>query len=202
MTKPPVSVVKIGGSLLQAADFPRRFQVWLDVKSVANPDTHFVLVAGGGPWVEGIRQLDAHSPLGDERAHWLCVAIMDITAGLVGAMLPQLCLVKTFAELEARLCEPGCTLLAPCEFVQRVEPRFAGNRLPAYWSVTSDSIAGRLAIVLGATELTLLKSIPPPERRSKVGDLSELASAGYVDAFLPALGVDLPPVEFSVLPPE
>jgi aspartokinase-like uncharacterized kinase len=202
MTNPQVSVVKIGGSLLQTADFPRRFQAWLDEKSAANPGTHFVLVAGGGPWVEGIRQLDAHSPLGDERAHWLCVAIMDIAAGLVGAMLPQLCLVKTFVELEARLPEPGRTLLGPCDFVERVEPRFAGRRLPANWSVTRDSIAGRLAIVLGATKLILLKSIPPPVRRTGVGFLGELASANYVDAFLPVLGEELPPIEFSVLPPE
>ncbi len=201
MTRARVAVVKVGGSLIAAAEFPRRLRAWLDEKLAAHRDTHFVVIAGGGKWVDAIRELDAYSPLGEERAHWVCVAVMDVTAGLVGAMLPELSMVDSFGQLEHRIGKPGMTLLKPSEFVERIEPTCAGTRLPANWSVTSDSIAGRLAIVLRADELVLLKSIPPPIKRVSKGWLDELAAAGYVDAFLPTLDLELPPLELSWLSP-
>jgi aspartokinase-like uncharacterized kinase len=72
--------------------------------------------------------------------------------------------------------------------------------LPANWSVTSDSIAGRLAIALGADELALLKSVSPPVNRDTAHWLSELAVAGYVDSFFPKLQAEMPPLEFDGLP--
>ncbi len=201
MTRARVTVVKVGGSLIAAAEFPRRLRAWLDEKLAARRDTHFVVIAGGGKWVDAIRELDAHSPLGKERAHWICVAIMDVTAGLVAAMLPELPMVESFGQLEHRIGEPGMTLLKPSEFVECIQPTCAGTRLPANWSVTSDSIAGRLAIVLCADELMLIKSVPPPMKRVGKGWLDELAAAGYVDAFFPTLNAELPSLEFSWLSP-
>jgi aspartokinase-like uncharacterized kinase len=197
-----VSVVKVGGSLIAAAEFPRRLRAWLDEKLAARRDTHFVVIAGGGKWVDAIRELDAHSPLGEERAHWVCIAIMDVTAGVVGAMLPELPMVESFGQLEHRIGKPGMTLLKPSTFVERIEPTCAGTRLPANWSVTSDSIAGRLAIVLCADELVLLKSVSPPMKRVSMDWLEELAAAGYVDAFFPTLSSELPSLEFSRLSSE
>jgi aspartokinase-like uncharacterized kinase len=117
MTRARVSVVKIGGSLLTTAAFPLRFRAWLDEKQAARHDTHFVVVVGGGKWVDAIRELDAHSPLGEERAHWICIALMDVTAGLVGAMLPELLVIQSFGQLEPRVGKPGFTLFKPSEFV-------------------------------------------------------------------------------------
>ena len=113
-------------------------------------------------------RLDAHSPLGDERAHWICVAIMDVTAGLVGAMLPELCMTSRRLRNSNRVwwCQAS-RCCVPGEFVREIEPTIAGTRLPANWSVTSDSIAGRLAIVLQADELVLLKSVTPPVTRGE-----------------------------------
>lgn len=200
MSHARVSVVKVGGSLLATPKFPRRLRAWLADRMSAHRDTHFVLVAGGGQWVDAIRELDAHTPLGDERAHWICVELMDVTAGLVAAMLPEICVTALFGELERRLHEPGVTLLRPSEFVARIEPTRIGTRLPANWSVTSDSIAARLAIVLDADEWVLLKSAPPPIARDHDRWLDSLAAAGYVDKFLPTLADELPPLEVSRLP--
>lgn len=200
MTRARVSVVKVGGSLLDSPELPRRLRAWLAAESAAQHDTHFVLIAGGGKWVDAIRHLDAHTPLGDERAHWICIALMDVTAGLIGAMLPELCTMSSLTELESRLLAPGITLLWPGEFVRESEPKFAGMRLTANWSVTSDSIAGRLAIVLGADELVLLKSAPPPTTLFGHDFLAGLAAARYVDAFLPTLRDELPRLRFEILP--
>ncbi|MEX2093102.1 MAG: hypothetical protein WD971_10520 [Pirellulales bacterium] len=202
MTRARVSVVKVGGSLLDSPELPRRLRAWLAAETAAQHDTHVVLIAGGGKWVDAIRHLDAHTPLGDERAHWICIALMDVTAGLIGAMLPELCTTSSLAEVESRLLVPGVTLLRPGEFVRECEPTLAGTRLPANWSVSSDSIAGRLAIVLGADEVVLLKSAPPPTTPNGHDWLAGLAAARYVDAFLPTLRDELPGQRFETLPPQ
>jgi hypothetical protein len=58
--------------------------------------------------------------------------------------------------------------------------------------VTSDAIAGRLAVVLHAQELVLIKSVPPPIAGDGDARLQHLADAGFVDAFLPKLRAELP----------
>ena len=197
-----LSVVKVGGSLLTSDDFPGRLRTWLTAERTARGETHFVLIAGGGKWVDAIRRVDAASPLGEERAHWLCISIMDVTAGLVAAMLPEIVTVETWEVLSSRVQEPGVTILKPSQFLRDVEPNAAGTRLPANWSVTSDSIAGRLAIVLAADELCLLKAAAPPARHGDEDWLDQLAAAGYVDEFLPTLRDELPTCRIEGQPPE
>ena len=191
MSRARVIVVKVGGSLLASAKLPRRLRAWLAAEATAQPDSHFVLLAGGGKWVDAIRAIDSRTPLGDEQAHWICIALMDVTAGLLGALLPELCAVATWEELERRLRAPGLTLLLPKHFLEQRESSLPGTRLPANWSVTSDAIAGRLAVVLAASDLVLLKSAPPP-LPDPMDQLAGWAAAGYVDAFLSALAEELP----------
>jgi len=56
-----------------------------------------------------------------------------------------------------------------------------GSVLPRSWTVSSDSIAARLAEVLPADELVLLKSSDPT-----TGEADGLADQEYVDEFFPA----------------
>jgi 5-(aminomethyl)-3-furanmethanol phosphate kinase len=199
MTCTSITVVKVGGSLLSGRGFEQRLRDWLDLERSTHPETHLVFVVGGGKWVEAIRELNAHSPLDDARAHWLCIELMEITAGLVHAILPDLQVVEDFDDLGQRVREPGVTLLKPHDFLSRVEPTRTGTRLPAGWSVTSDSIAGRLAVVLGANRLVLLKSRPPNLTGSDRRALKNLADAGYLDEFFPELNGELPTLEFHCL---
>jgi aspartokinase-like uncharacterized kinase len=199
--RPATIVVKIGGSLLASPQFPQRFRAWLGTQSQANPAAHLVLVVGGGRWVDAIRELDAHTVIDAAEAHWACVAIMDVTAGLVAAMLPELKVVVTFDELKQRLDASDITILKPQEFMERIEPHVEGTKLPANWRVTSDSIAARLAIVLQAEELVLLKSAPPPTSLEPATMLAHWAASGYVDECLPMLRDELPKLVVHTLPP-
>jgi aspartokinase-like uncharacterized kinase len=181
-----IRVVKIGGSLFDLPKLPDRVRRWL----AAQPAGHDVLLAGGGPLAEQIRIWNLMSALDDETAHWMCVDLLTVSAQLLKARLPEIALIEDERSLHDRLKEPGTTIFSPARWLRESEPSAAGQKLPWNWDGTSDSIAGRLAAVLKADELVLFKSSLP----SGATCLGELSAAGYVDAFLPKLAAELPPI--------
>ncbi len=63
--------------------------------------------------------------------------------------------------------------------------------LPHSWEVTSDSLAGWVAIRWPANRLVLLKSVGLPVAADRVS-FREAADSGHVDAYFPSLGARLP----------
>jgi aspartokinase-like uncharacterized kinase len=184
----PRHVVKLGGSLLTADDLVVRCRAWL----AAEPEAQRVVVVGGGTLVDEFRALDRRHRLDERAAHWMCVELMSITARLLASLLPEATLLSNLAELEVRKREPGIIIFDVADFLRREEPRLPGTPLTENWDVTSDAIAARLAVVLAADELVLLKSASPDSTRS----IAALAESGYVDRYLPRLCDELPPIRF------
>jgi aspartokinase-like uncharacterized kinase len=181
-------IVKVGGSLFSLPDLPQRLRRWFS----SQPPATNVLLAGGGPLADAVRQWDARFGLGQERSHWLCVDLLDSTARLLHHLLPEARLCCDLREL------PGAgdltLVFAPSRFLRKDEPTLSGSKLPRSWDVTSDSIAARLAEVTGAQELVLLKSSLPQPFRS----LQEL-SRDYVDQHFAQAVRALPAVRFVSL---
>lgn len=199
-------VVKVGGSLLGTEEFPERLVDWLDELSPGP----CVLVAGGGGMVDELRRLDELRPLGEAAAHWAAISIMDVTAWLLATWL-QFDVTSDYAGLQDRLFDAEEPIVfAPGRFLREVEPKLLGTRLAKNWEVTSDSIAVRLATVLVADEVILLKSAPPKSAGSaeedgaarRVGEqeLERLVLNGYLDTFLPRLVGEAPPIRIGWLP--
>ncbi len=178
-------VVKLGGSLLDWESLHGVFAAWLDAQPLAKN----VLVVGGGDLAETIRRLDQRLALGEEAAHWLCIRAMGVSARLAVALWPQFALATQLAELTAATGAGGAWVFDTEEFLRREEPKQSGPQLEHRWSVTSDSIAARVAAVLGADELVLLKSALPA---SSPLTCEAAAAAGYVDAFFPRAAISLP----------
>jgi len=179
-----VRVVKIGGSLLDLSDLAQRTCRWLDAQSEA----HQVLIVGGGRLVEQVRKYRTHD---ESAAHWLCIDLMRLTAEFLHDRLPEIPLVEDFAALQRRLALPGCTIFSAANWLRHQELQQAGTRLPQSWEVTSDAIAARLAVVLDADELVLLKSAQPDF--SPPGDMAALSTTGFVDPMCGRLAGELPP---------
>jgi aspartokinase-like uncharacterized kinase len=177
--------VKIGGSLLDLPDLPTRLHTWLGHRRV----TGHVLLVGGGALADVLRRQHAIRPLNEVAAHWACIELMAINARLVSAEL-NLPTVK-YSDLRS---DVHAQFLDVIDFMENVEPIMAGRKLPAGWLVSSDSIAARMAIVLDADELLLLKSSECP--RQFDADLSRLAATGYIDEFLPQLWEGQMPLQF------
>lgn len=73
------------------------------------------------------------------------------------------------------------------DFLRDHEPACAGPPLPQNETVTSDSIAARLADVIAADELVLLKS----RDALPSATLDQLSAAGYVDSCFPRVARSL-----------
>src|SRR5262249_42007524 len=64
MSRPPLAVVKVGGSLFDWPELPGRLTGYLKARQVKVGAEHTVLVAGGGPAADWIRRLDEIQHLG------------------------------------------------------------------------------------------------------------------------------------------
>ncbi len=184
-----IRVVKLGGSLLNWPQFPVAIRTWLSQQSPALN----ILIAGGGQLAETIRKADRDFGLGEELSHWLCIDAMSINARILAAAIREIPIVRNFSELrkETAIEREAAVVFDAGEFLAEHESRLPGRPLPRDWSVTSDSIAARLAEILSADELVLLKSAGPPAE-----SLTELASGGYVDRYFPIAAAKLPPPRF------
>lgn len=163
---------KLGGSLLDLPDLvPRLRRVWEQ-----RPGEARLLVVGGGPVADVVRQWDRTFGLGDELSHWLAIDALDLTANLLLRLMPELQLVRSQRQMEmAHEAGRPALLCATC-FMKWLETQ--ANPLPHTWDVTTDSISAAAAVAWRAQELVLLKSCEgPPDLQAEA-----LVSAGLVDA--------------------
>jgi aspartokinase-like uncharacterized kinase len=107
---------------------------------------------------------------------------LDLTAHVVAELVPGVEVVEELSALDLAWARGRIPALAPRRWLDEVDARSA-DPLPASWDVTSDAIAARLAVALGAGELALLKSAPPPSGI----DRGEAARLGLVDPAFPAV---------------
>jgi probable H4MPT-linked C1 transfer pathway protein len=143
-------VVKIGGGLLAHPD-----SVASVLAVIGNSSRHYrvLIVPGGGPFAETVRQINRSLPVSDEASHWMAVLAMDQHAHLLAARLTRGVIVVDRAEISAAQLSGRLPVLAPSCWLRAEDP------LPHSWDVTSDSIAAWVAGSLGASRLVLVK--PP-----------------------------------------
>jgi len=152
----PITLYKIGGSLLDLSDLTERLtRLWAQ-----RPHTTPLLVVGGGPTADLVRRWDAVHRLGDETAHWLAIRSLGLNESLLRELLPNCRSVMNREELLA-VSEAGNIPLLAAEAFLREDEESTGA-LPHNWSVTSDSIAARVAIRFQVEELALVKSVACP----------------------------------------
>jgi 5-(aminomethyl)-3-furanmethanol phosphate kinase len=186
MTTMDIRVVKLGGSLLADSDVAVRYRRWLNTQRPARN----VLIVGGGKLVEVLRRTDETHSLDQSLLHWLAIDCMGINARLMAGLLGEAELVAEWNGLRRRLLQmlpegkSGTLIFDVTGFMRQIEPRLQGSKLPYGWSVTSDSIAARVAAALAAGELVLLKSALPAEEPQTT---QALADMGYVDETFPII---------------
>ena len=116
MTRSSLTVIKVGGSLFDWPELPRRLTEMIDAHQAAHREEHLVLIAGGGPAADVVRALDRVHDLGDRRAHRLALHVMDLTAIILAELL-HMGLSSSRASMRSARCllqrldpHPGSTL--------------------------------------------------------------------------------------------
>lgn len=204
MSAVPICVVKVGCSLFERPQLPSDLLHWLRQQ----PPALHILLTGAGELAETIHNWQPHFRLSDAASHWLCIDLLSVTAKILHQGLSDFALLTTFAELQAAIVNANDTQQSSTiifdvqQFLRETEPTLPSEPLPHNWDVSSDSIAARLAEVIAADELILLKSKACPEDHcGEQTDFTALVAGHYVDHYFPTLVPRVRKIRLCQLPP-
>ena len=173
-------VVKLGGSY---AGSPL-LRSW--VRAVEAAAGRVVLVPGGGPFADAVRDAQAAMGFGDEAADTMAMlgmAQFGIALCSLGALLV---IAENAAAIAAALGGGQVPVWAPLAMAR------AESDLPRSWDVTSDSLALWLAWRLGAGALLLVKMRSADPSHSSWPDKPGHGSDDVVDAYFSQLRAAYP----------
>ena len=167
-------VVKLGGSLAGSD----RLRNWLPLLAAADD---LVVVPGGGPFADQVRDAQARWEFDDSAAHHMALLAMAQFGRMLCALQPGFRAAHSAAEIR-RLLDQGAT---PVWMPQQMVLEDAA--IAHSWEVTADSLAAWLCRVLCADRLLLVKSVPShrltgPVAQLRARGLVDHAFAGYVAA--------------------
>jgi aspartokinase-like uncharacterized kinase len=183
-----LTVMKIGGSMMRAGGL----DALCDHLSGMTARHSVLIVPGGGPFADAVRDADRTHHLSDEAAHWMAVLAMNQYGYLIADRIPGSQVVRTMGDIRRALATQLIPIWLPFEVLCYQDP------LPHSWSVTSDTIAAWVADQFRATMLLLVKDVdglydasPGLEdnnrRLLKTIRLEQLAANGGVDPYLARL---------------
>lgn len=164
-------VVKIGGSLAETG----RLKSILSLVAAARRP--LVVVPGGGTFADKVRNLQQVMQFNDAAAHRLAMLGMHQMAEVFQSLEPRLEIFERPDSVDAVRAAGRIPLWVPLPMMED------DTVVPRDWSTTSDSLALRLAELMGSAPLALLKSVDAPPQST----LASLAEDGVVDKAFPAL---------------
>ncbi len=151
----PTATVKLGGSLFDLTDLAARLDEF-------RPDwgERPLLVVGGGPAADLVRDWDRRHRLGESRSHWLALDSLELTSRLLVNLWP-IAQIASVAEIETCWEQGRVPVVRPREWFELVE-QTQSFAPPQTWETTTDTIAAWIAAVSHSASLWLLKSVDFP----------------------------------------
>lgn len=181
------AVLKIGGSLCSSKILEKLCQ---KISTLA-PIHQLLIIPGGGPFADVVRENYLKFSLAEEVAHWMAILGMDQYGYLLHGLTPGSVPVRSFPEAQEALVTGKLPILLPFQLLSFLDP------LEHSWRVTSDSLALYLATQVEAEMLVLLKDVdgtytsdPKKERGAKFLDRvkgEELSSYACLDKYFATL---------------
>jgi aspartokinase-like uncharacterized kinase len=172
-------IIKLGGSLLAKG----RELVQL-LREYAERTAHqLVIVPGGGPFADAIRNIANLEGVSDEAAHWMAVLAMHQYGLFLADGDPAVPTIEHLEEVPA--AGPLCIIL-PLNILK------ADDTLPHSWDVTADTIAAFIAAKLGERSFIKVTDVDGMLdengvviERIRPRELIEQGHRGCIDAALP-----------------
>ncbi|MFW9990616.1 MAG: hypothetical protein ACFFD4_01025 [Candidatus Odinarchaeota archaeon] len=145
-------LIKIGGSCLH---YPQLLAQECKILSEIN---EVVLVPGGGPFADVVREQAEYFKIQDDEAHWMAVLAMNQFGYLLSKMVGNSHLCETIGEIKV-VRESSPVIWLPYLEMKKRDP------LPHTWDVTSDSITAWMSTQLGTSyfvKVTAFEEQLPP----------------------------------------
>jgi aspartokinase-like uncharacterized kinase len=142
------AVIKIGGGLLGV---PGALEAVCATVGAMGRSGPIVVVPGGGPFADVVREVDRGAGLSADAAHWMAMLAMDQYAHLLAERIDGAALVEESGAIAGELAAGRVVVLAPSRWLRSADP------LPHSWDATSDSVAAFVAGALDASRLMLVK---------------------------------------------
>lgn len=174
-----LTVVKLGGS---TADHPV-LRVWID--ALAASSLQLVIVPGGGPFADQVRDAQKRMEFSDKAAHAMAILAMEQFGHVILDGQERLVPALSSEEMKWALLDGKIPVWLPSTMA------LAAPYIPASWDITSDSLAAWLAGELEAKALLLIKQSSAFSERD---DVDSLMAKGIVDAAFDTMlpvGIDL-----------
>jgi 5-(aminomethyl)-3-furanmethanol phosphate kinase len=160
-----ILIVKFGGSSISPPDLVR----W--VRAIEESQRPLVLVPGGGPFADTVRQYQSQIGFDDDAAHHMAILAMEQFGRALVSLGEKLVPCATEEAISAALAEDRIPVWMPTKLVLRA------CEIDRDWSTTSDSLAAWLAGRFPGATLCLIKQLDLPEGR----DIAAISAAGVVD---------------------
>lgn len=165
-------VVKLGGSTAYHAEM----REW--VRVLAEAPAPVVIVPGGGPFANRVREAQAQMRFSDASAHFMAILAMEQMGLALLDMNEGFSPARTVEEINAALARGTSPVWLPSQMCH------AAADIAQSWDMTSDSLAAWLAGRVGAEALLLIKQTGDFEAQV---DIDGLVTAGLVDPLLPTM---------------
>jgi aspartokinase-like uncharacterized kinase len=146
-------------------------EISLCLARVARLGRPAVIVPGGGPFADRVREAQRRDGFSDAEAHRRAILAMHEMARHFSRLEPALVCAGTLSGIRAALSRGRVPVWLPWRLCARDET------IPRDWSITSDGLAARLAERLGHAPVVLVK----PVRVLRSARASRLVADGVVD---------------------
>jgi 5-(aminomethyl)-3-furanmethanol phosphate kinase len=161
-----VTIVKLGGSYA----FSPQLKNWLDTFEACAG--HVVLVPGGGPFADAVRDAQQHMGFDDEAAHRMALLAMEQYGCALASRGRGLTEAASPVAIRRTLRQGKVPVWWPTRMV------LEAIDIPKSWDVTADSLAAWLARMIDVRRVLLVKNIELPNPPLRI---DELVARGIVD---------------------
>jgi aspartokinase-like uncharacterized kinase len=167
-------VVKLGGSLYHQ---PTLLQQWLDILTVQSKVMPVIIVPGGGPFADQVRQAQLRYKFNDHHAHHMALLAMAQFGILLSDLLGNANTFNLPNEVDINSKQQGLLIWLPNSKLLQ----FSG--INQNWDITSDSLSLWLSQQLSSSCLSIVKSIEPTSTQISQLSKDDILDKGFSSLF-------------------
>ena len=160
-----IHCIKIGGSLISYTEELIDLMQSLDNLSKSY---QLVIIPGGGPFVDVVREIFRQYNLSETVAHWMAILAMDQYGFFLSNLSENAVTISSIDNAKELASTYKLVIILPFQVLYEQDP------LEHSWDVTSDSIAAYIASLINAESLILLKDVEGIFEHDPKQELSEL----------------------------